>query len=179
MKMQTNTERKTICKSDKPNKPYEMPTMGLRSQMAHTLNRLSEQEEEDDDGDYDDDIEEGFEDDVLDNVSKNTTTTSSSFTCYSGPGDSKFNAYKCATDTTTTTTQVSDSLRKRTNAASVKVKSTKSKSVQFRASPEQRAGSPYSTNYVPAELNVHRTKPLKKIIFNGTFPIDDPYSSRF
>lgn len=25
----------------------------------------------------------------------------------------------------------------------------------------------------------HRSNPLKKIVFNGTFPIDDPYSSRF
>lgn len=128
------------------------------------LNRLSEQEEDDDECDYDDDIEEGCEDDVMDNVSKNTTSI---YTCYSGLGDSKLRAFSCATDDSTTCSQ---SLRKRNIVKSASTKTTKSKCVQF-------VTSSHSTKHSPA-LNVH-SKPLKKIVFNGTFPIDDPYSSRF
>lgn len=130
---------------------------------------MSEQEEDDDDGEYDDDIEEGCEDDVVDNVSKNTTSTT--YTCYSGGlGDSKLRAYSCATDDAATCT---NSLRKRNIVKSASTKTTtKSKSVQFVTSTH----SP--KKYTSAELNVH-SKPLKKIVFNGTFPIDDPYSSRF
>lgn len=132
------------------------------------------QEEEDEDADYDDDIEEGCEEDVLDNVSKNAA--SSTFTCYSGPGDSKHRAYSCATDATTIP---SDSLRRRHNAASSKMKTTtKTKCVQFMPTPNLIDDSSHSTIYSPAELNAY-SEPLKKIIFNGTFPIDDPYSSRF
>lgn len=148
----------------------------LQSQIT-PLNRLSEQEEEDDDGDgdYDDDVEEGCEDDVVDNVSKHAT--SSTFSCNSAPGDSKVNSYSFANDRTTIPT---DSLRKRINAASSKTKTTKSKCVQFMPSPKRTIyeSSSHSTIYSTAELNAP-SKPLKKIIFNGTFPIDDPYSSRF
>lgn len=135
-----------------------------------TLNRLSEQEEDDDDGDYDD-IEEGCEDDLLDNVSKNKVSTSSDLKCHTGPGDSTFNVYSCTTDTITP--HMSHSLRKRTNATSAKVKPNKTKCVQFIKLPKRNDDSP------PSESNEHNSKPLKKIIFNGTFPIDDPYSSRF
>lgn len=134
------------------------------------LNRLSEQEEDDDDeddGDYGD-IEEG---DDMDNVSKCAETTASEFKCHTGPGDSKFNVYSCATDTLTP--HANHSLRKRSNAAIAKVKTNKSKCVKFIQLPKLNDDSP------PAELNEHHSKPLKKIIFNGTFPIDDPYSSRF
>lgn len=135
-----------------------------------TLNRLSEQEEDDEDGDYDD-IEEGCEDELLDNVSKHTATTSSEYKCHTGPGDSKFNAFSCTADTITP--HISHSLRKRCTAASAKVKTNKSKCVKFMQLPKQSDDSP------PAESNDLRYKPLKKIVFNGTFPIDDPYSSRF
>lgn len=138
------------------------------------MNRLSEQEEDDDDdGDYDD-IEEGCEDELLDNVSKNTATTSSEYKCHTGPGDSKFNAYSCTTDTITP--HMSHSLRKRcTASASAKVKTNKSKCVQFIRLPKRSDDD----SPPPSESNEHHSKPLKKIIFNGTFPIDDPYSSRF
>lgn len=135
---------------------------------------MSEQEEDDDDGDYDDDVEEGCEDDVMDNVSKNAT--SPSFSCNSAPGDSKVHSYSFANDTTSIR---SNSLRKRINAASSKSKTTKSKCVQFMPSPKRTSyESSQSTIYSTAQLNAP-SKPLKKIIFNGTFPIDDPYSSRF
>lgn len=149
-----------------------MPT-SLHSHIA-PLNRLSEQEEEEDDGDDDDDdVEDGCENDVMDNVSKNST--SSNIPCYSGLGDSKLNAYSCAADVKTTH---SHSLRKRNNTASASTKSARSKCVQFVPSTKSSDQSSHSTMHSPAELNVH-SKPLKKIIFNGTFPIDDPYSSRF
>lgn len=156
---------------------YDM-AMGLPSQVA-PLNRLSEQEEEDDDADYDDDIEEGCEDDVMDNVSKNTTSTTS-FTCYSSLGNSKLkNAYPCAADATATH---SDTLRRRNVGVSVngatKTKATKSKCVQFMPSTKLNDDPSYPTARLPAKFNKH-SKPLKKIVFNGTFPIDDPYSSRF
>lgn len=146
----------------------------LQSQIA-PLHRLSEQEEEDDDGDYDDDdVEEGCEDDVIDNVSKKTT--SSTFTCYSGPVDSKFDAYSCATDAKITQNA---SLRRRNVTASAGVKATRTKCVQFMPTPKLNDLSPtHSTTHSMEELNIH-SKPLKKIVFNGTFPIDDPYSSRF
>lgn len=155
----------------------------MQPQMLPTLNRLSEQEEDEDDGDGDgdgdyDDIEEGCEDDVLDNVSKNTATTSSEFKYHCGPGVLKFNAKSCLTDTITP--HASATLRKRNNATGAKVEANKSKSVQFRQLPELNDDAPSrSTIYPSAELNEHHSKPLKKIIFNGTFPIDDPYSSRF
>lgn len=166
---------------------------GLQSQIT-SLNRLSEQEEEDDDvdGDYDDDIEEGCEDDVMDNVSKNTA--SPSFACYSGMGNSKLkNAYPYrATDAPSPAH--CDSLRKRNVATSItdpntKAKTTKSKCVQFMPSAkfnddndddddDDDHSSRHSAARLSAQLNV-RSKPMKKIVFNGTFPIDDPYSSRF
>lgn len=148
--------------------------MGTQPHSLPTLNRLSEQEEDDDDdGDYDD-IEEGCEDDLLDNVSKHTVTTSSEFKCRTGPGDSKFNAYSCTADTIPP--HMSHSLRKRSNAAaSAKVKANKSKCVQFIQLPKRSDDD----DSPPSELDEHHSKPLKKIIFNGTFPIDDPYSSRF
>lgn len=143
------------------------------------LNRLSEQEEEDDDGDYDDDdVEGGCEEDVMDNVSKKLISTSSNFACYSGLGqlgDSKHNAYSCATDVKT---NYGSSLRKRNNTASANTKSTKSKCVHFMPTTKSNYKSPHRTLSSSAELNAH-SKPLKKIVFNGTFPIDDPYSSRF
>lgn len=118
---------------------------------------------------------------MLDNVSKNTATTPSEFMCdRPGPGDSKFNVYSCSTDDMPPL--VSGLLRKRSNAASAKFKANKSKCVQFIQLPklnDDDDDSASSTIYSPAELNEHHSKPLKKIIFNGTFPIDDPYSSRF
>lgn len=162
---------------------YEMAT-GLPPSQNAPLNRLSEQEEDDDDGDYDEDVEEGCGDDVMENVSKNTT--SSSFTCYSGSGNSKLkNAYPCASDVTST---YSDSLRKRNNATSVtgsKIKATKSKSVQFVPSTKLNDDNNddddddllYPTTRSSAAFK--NTRSLRKIVFNGTFPIDDPYSSRF
>lgn len=143
---------------------------GTQPHNLSTLKRLSEQEEDDDDGDYDD-IEEGCEDELLDNVSKNTATTSSEYKCHTGPGDPKFNAYSCTTDTITP--HKSHTLRKRCNAASAKAKMNKSKCVKFIQLPKLCDDSP------PAESNDHHSKSLKKIIFNGTFPIDDPLSSRF
>lgn len=170
--MQANNER-NVYESKQTQSHFDITT-GLQSHHA-PLNRLSEQEDEDDDGDYDDDdnVEEGYDDDLLDNVSKNTT--SSTYTCYSGRGDSKINAYSCATDASSIH---SDLLRKR-NVASVASAKIKSKCVQFMPSPKRNVHSSHSTRTnSPAELNVH-SKPLKKIIFNGTFEIDEPYSSRF
>lgn len=158
----------------------------MQQHLLPTLNRVSEQEEDDDDADDDDDDDDGGGDydnhasfdDMLDNVSRNTATTSSEFKCHSGPGDSKFNTYSYTPDTMLP--HVNDSLRKRCNAANSTAKTNKSKCVQFIKLPKRNDDdSPRSTIYSPAELNEHHSKPLKKIIFNGTFPIDDPYSSRF
>lgn len=171
---QTNNDQK-LFEFNQPQSHFDMPT-GLQSQIT-PLNRLSEQEEEDDDGDYDDDIEEGCEDDVMENVSKNPT--SSNFTCYSGRADSKLNAYSSATDTTITRT---DSLRRRNVATNAK--NAKSKCVQFMPSHNVNDVNDVNDNslrpniYSSSEMNMH-SRPLKKIVFNGTFPIDDPYSSRF
>lgn len=147
----------------------------MQSQIA-PLNRLSEQEEEDDDGDYDDDdVEEGCDDDVIDNVSKKTVT--STFARYSGPVSSKFDAYVGGSDAKTT---LSDSLRKRnvTSSGGIKtIKTTRTKCVQFMPASTLNDHPSHSARSTD-ELNVH-SQPLKKIIFNGTFPIDDPYSSRF
>lgn len=166
----------TIYESDEPPGYFDMSPR-LQSHIA-PLNRLSEQEEEDDDGDYDDDdVEEGCDDDVIDNVSKKTA--SSTYACYSGPVNSKFDAYLGASDAKTIP---SASLRKRnvTTSDGVKtIKTTRTKCVQFMPAPTLNDHSSHSTAHNSTdELNVH-SKPLKKIIFNGTFPIDDPYSSRF
>lgn len=114
---------------------------------------LQSKTSEDDECDYDDDIEEGCEDDVLDNVSKNSTPTS--FSCYPSTSlsDSKLRTDDSATHC--------NPLRKRNTVKSTKTKATKSKCVQF------------------VTTNELYSKPLKKIVFNGTFPIDVPYSSRF
>lgn len=148
----------------------ETTSMELQPQLP-VLNRLSEQEEydeddDDDEGDYDDNIEEGCVDHVMDNVSKNTTSTT--FACYpsSSLGDSKLKAYSCDTDDSAT---YSNPLRKRNTAKSTNTKSTKPKCVHFMT----------SSSHSSAEMNDVHSKPLKKIVFNGTFPIDVPYSSRF
>lgn len=164
--------------SYKTNIPHIKPIAGTQPKILPTLNRLSEQEEDEDDGDYDD-IEEGCEDDLLDNVSRNTATTSSEFEYHSGrPSAMKFKSFARSNDTSNP--YMRDSLRKRNTSASVKNKtSNKSKCVQFVQLPELSDSSPHSTVYPSAELNERHSIPLKKIIFNGTFPIDDPYSSRF
>lgn len=144
------------------NQSHFGPTAELQSP-NDILSRLSEQEEDDDDGADDDDEEE-----VVDNVSKNTL--SSTFTCYSGRGDS--NVSSRATDSTR-----ASSLRKRnvaTSATPVR-KANKSKCVHFMPSPKQTSAH-QPVIHSPAEFN---SRPLKRIVFNGTYPIDDPYSSRF
>lgn len=166
-----SSERKELYESNQFQSHYDIST-GLQSQMAPT-NRLCEQEEEEEDAEYDDDIEEGCEDDLSDNVSKNTT--SSTFTCNSGLGDSKLKAYSCAN---VASTIYGDSLRKRNIATSANNQTCKSKCVQFMPQHSINENSSHSTVHSSAELKVH-SKHLKKIIFNGTFPIDDPYSSRF
>lgn len=71
-------------------------------------------------------------------------------------------------------TVLSDTLRKRFTTKNIETKTTKSKCVQFMPLPEFNDDD--ESHHTP----IHSlTKPLKKIIFNGTFPIDDPYSSRF
>lgn len=167
-----SSERKELYESNQPQSHYGIST-GQQPQMAPT-NRLSEQEEEEEeDADYDDDIEEGCEEDLSDNVSKNTT--SSTFTCYSGLGDSKLKAYSCAS---VASTIYGDSLRKRNIATSANNQTCKSKCVQFMPPHNMNENSSHSTVHSSAESKVY-SKHLKKIIFNGTFPIDDPYSSRF
>lgn len=140
--------------------------------MLPTLNRLSEQEEDDDDEDDDDDgdYDNQTYDELLDNVSRITATTSSEFKCHTGADDSKIH---------TIPPPMNASLRKRRNATSSTARAHSSKCVQFRKLPHRNDDSPRSTHYASAEMSEHHSKPLKKIIFNGTFPIDDPYSSRF
>lgn len=142
----------------------------MQPQISPSLHRLSELEEDEEDGD-DDDVEEGCADDVLDNVSKNSTA-SSEFKCHAGAGVLKHMTYSCTTDTM-------PPLRKRRNVATAAVKMNKSKCVQFTQLPNRNDESPRSTLYSTADLSEQHSGPLKKIIFNGTFPIDDPYSSRF
>lgn len=169
----------TIYESKEPPGYFDISSR-MQSQIA-PLNRLSEQEEEDDDGDYDDDddVEEGCDDDVIDNVVNNVSkkTGTPTFTRYSGPVRTKFDAYLGDSDAKTIP---SDSLRKRNVSTSGGIKSIKTartKCVQFMPAPTLNDHPSHSTHSTD-ELNVH-SKPLKKIIFNGTFPIDDPYSSRF
>lgn len=141
-----------------------------QSNFEISATELQSKATEDAECDYDDDIEEGCVDDLLDNVSKISTPTS--FSCYpsTSVGDSKLKTYCRDTDDST---PHNNPLRKRNIVKSTNTKSTKSKCVQFLTT------SHHSTEYSSGESNELYSKPLKKIIFNGTFPIDAPYSSRF
>lgn len=113
---------------------------------------------EDDERNYDD-----FEENcgyVLDNVSKTSTT----FTCYpfTRLDDSKLRTHSCVIDDSATYINL---LRKRIK--STNTKTSKRKNVQF------------VTTSQSAKHSSGATTNLKKIVFNGTFPIDAPYSSRF
>lgn len=131
-------------------------------------------EEDDEEGDYDDEEDLDCTDNVNNVSNKNATTLSTE--CYSE--SLTFKVASGATKTATTTIST-DSLRRRNvnKREAIYKSATKPKSVQFMPLPEFDDDEILdSANQV---LKQSQAKPLKKIIFNGTFPIDDPYSSRF
>lgn len=101
---------------------------------------------------------------MLDNVSKNTTPTAFSYYSSMSVGKSKLRTYLCDTDDPAT---YSNPLR---NRNTVKFKNSKTTFVTT---------SQHSNKLSSGEINEISSKPLKKIVFNGTYPIDVPYSSRF
>lgn len=95
-------------------------------------------------------------------------------------------ALKAATMTMTTSTTMAirrHSLRNRftpQNLTNAMALANRVKCAQFEPIPELEhcTDSCHSSEQSLTKYN-SKSKQLKKIVFNGTFPIDDPYSSRF
>lgn len=145
-------------------------------------------EEDDEDDDDDDDDSQQLGNDVSNVNAHKSMSMSVSTTCYSDSLPYK----KIASDTMTTTSSVhtapfipNDSLRRRNVKNVMHKTATKPKSVQFMPLPNISDDDDDDNNDedspigLMANISNQYSKPLKKIVFNGTFPIDDPYSSRF
>lgn len=143
-------------------------------------------EEDDEDDDDDEDSEQGGND-VSKVCAPRSMSMSVSATCYS---DSL--TYKKISSGTMTTTSAyatpfvpNESLRRRNVKNVMHKTATKAKCVQFMPLPNVSDHEGDDNNDEDSSIGLitkkssHYSKPLKKIVFNGTFPIDDPYSSRF
>lgn len=155
---------------------------------------------DDGDDDDDDDLNNRIEDDI---VSKNCVSPAINRSiCWpikpragqsfhkKRSDDTELNAFTTAlkaasvTMTTSTTTAIRrNSLRNRftpQNLTNAMALAKRVKCAQFEPIPEieNYTDSCHSSEQSLTKYN-SKSKQLKKIIFNGTFPIDDPYSSRF
>lgn len=152
----------------------------------HLINQAAQPEsieEDDEDDDDDDDSEQDGND-----VSNRSMSMSVSTTCYSDSLTYK----KIGLGTMKTTTSAhktpfipNESLRRRNVKNVMHKPATKTKCVQFMPLPNVSDDEDIDNNDEDSPIGLianrssHYSKPLKKIVFNGTFPIDDPYSSRF
>lgn len=143
-------------------------------------------EEDDEDADDDDDsLQRG--NDVSNVNAHRSMSMSVSSTCYSDSLSYKRIAPGTMTNKSAPTAPYipHNSLRRRNVENKMHKMATKSKSVQFMPLPNvsdvenDDNNDKHSPIGLIANKSSRYSKPLKKIVFNGTFPIDDPYSSRF
>lgn len=146
----------------------------------HLINQTTPPEpiEEDDEDDDDDD---DSENDVSRSMSMSVSTT-----CYSDSLTNKKIGLGTMTTTSAHKTPIvpNESLRRRNVKNVIHKPATKTKCVQFMPLPNVSDDEDIDNNDEDsagriAKRSSQYSKPLKKIVFNGTFPIDDPYSSRF